>query len=110
MQAPTGVDLKTSDLTRLLGDRGVTVYRDPFSQRAEEITRRAILRGIHSAIPPPGLPYPFPCRRAWTPTQVATPFPKLPLRTSEHFDMLGTTSWNIHPEFLARYLQRRREP
>ena len=33
-----------SDLTRLLGNRGVTVYRDPFSPRAEEITRQAILR------------------------------------------------------------------
>lgn len=33
-----------SDLTRLLGNRGVTVYRDPFSRRAEEITRQAILR------------------------------------------------------------------
>jgi len=33
-----------SDLTHLLGDRGVTVFRDPFSVRAEEITRQAILR------------------------------------------------------------------
>lgn len=32
------------DLTRLFRDRGVPVYRDPFSPRAEEIARRAILR------------------------------------------------------------------
>jgi len=40
----TSMGILASDLTRLLGNRGVTVYRDPFSQRAEEITRRAILR------------------------------------------------------------------
>lgn len=33
-----------SDLSRFLGARGVTVYRDPFSLRAEEIARRAIER------------------------------------------------------------------
>jgi len=41
---PSSVNILASDLTRLLGDRGVTVFRDPFSVRAEEITRRAILR------------------------------------------------------------------
>jgi len=41
---PSSVNILASDLTRLLGDRGVNVYLDPFSVRAEEITRRAILR------------------------------------------------------------------
>ena len=38
------IGILASDLTRLLGDRGGTVYRDPFSRRAEGITRQAILR------------------------------------------------------------------
>ena len=38
------IGILASDLTRLLGNRGVAVYKDPFSVRAEEITRRAIER------------------------------------------------------------------
>lgn len=40
----TSAAIIASDLTRLLGNLGIVVYRDPFSQRAEGITRQAILR------------------------------------------------------------------
>jgi hypothetical protein len=38
------IGILASDLSRFLGARGVSVYRDPFSLRAEEIARRAIER------------------------------------------------------------------